>query len=85
MSTAVFVWLETDVLPGEGTADAQVQLLTSVHRQRFVLVRFSQVVHSVPDVRVRYRTEFGTKHTLILGNSFIHYWLDGIQNLGVKT
>lgn len=65
-------------MPCEGAADSQVQLLTSIHRQRFVPVGFSEAVHGVPDVCVGYGTEFGPEHSLIPDNAFIHHWLDGI-------
>lgn len=68
-------------IPGEGTADAEIQFLTCIHRQGFIAVGFTQAVHSIPDVSVSNGTEFSTKNTLFPGIPPVHHWLDGVQNL----
>lgn len=49
-------------VPSEGTANAQVQLLTCVHRQSLIAVGFPQLVHGVADVQVCDGAEFCTIH-----------------------
>ena len=49
---------------GEGTADAQVQLLPSVHRQGLVFVGCSQVVEGRLHLLIRDSAELGTVHLL---------------------
>lgn len=68
-------------IPGEGTADAQIQLLTGIHGQRLVAVGLSEAVHGVPDVGVRDGAELGSVNSSLPVARLVHHRLDGIQYL----
>ena len=76
------VWASGEELtPGEGTADAEVQLLAGVHGQRLVAVGLPQLAHGLPDVRVGDGAELGSEHGLLAAVRRVHCRLDGVQDL----
>lgn len=72
---------EAAYIPCERTANAQIKLLSCIHCQGFIAIRFTQAIHGVTDVCVGDRTEFCTINTLLPGTPFVHHWLNGIQYL----
>lgn len=78
---AVFPLEVLGLEPGESTADAQVQLLAGVHRQRLVVVRLAQAGHGVTDVCVCDGAEPGPEHSLLAAVGLIHDGDDGIKDL----
>ena len=68
--------------PGERTADAQVQLLPGVHRQRLVVVWLTQAGHGGTDVRVCDGAEPSPEHGLFATMGWIHDGQHSVQDLG---
>ncbi len=61
VQVTVFALEISGLVAGEGASDAQVDFLSSVDGERFVLVRQCQVVHRAFYVRVGNRTESGSQ------------------------
>ena len=67
--------------PGEGAADAEVQLLPCVHRERLVVVGLAQAGHGSADVCVRDGAEAGPEHHLLATVGLVHDRQHRIQHL----
>lgn len=68
--------------PGEGAADAQVQLLPGVHRERLILVGLAQAGHGVADVCVCDGAELSPEHCLLAAVCGRHDGQHSVQDLG---
>ena len=69
-------------VPGECTANAQVQLLPGVYGQSLVTVGLSQLIHGCPDVGVGDGAELGSVDGPFTAVRTVHHRLNGVQDLG---
>lgn len=75
------VTIKVKNIPCKGTADAQIKLLSCIHSQGFVVIRFTQAAHGVTDVCVGDGAKLCPINTSLPGAPLVHYWLNGIQYL----
>lgn len=67
--------------PCEGTANPEIQLLAGIHRQSFVAIGLSQVIHGIADVCVGDGTEFSSVNRPLRATRFVHDRENSIKNL----